>query len=272
MSVLRFRLPGASARALAGHWPEYLMEAAGLGLFMVSACLVVIALEHPASPLRQGLEDALTRRALVGLCMGLTAIALIYSPMGKRSGAHLNPAVSFTFWRLGKIDGIDAALYTGAQFLGGAAGVALCAWALPAGWLDDGSVAHVITTPGAAGIPAALLAEMLISFGMMYAVLSVSNIPALNRFTGLLAGGLVMLYITFEAPLSGMSMNPARTLASALAAGRYDALWLYFVGPLVGMLAAAELYVRRHGQSSILCCKLHHDNDQPCIFRCRYPH
>lgn len=248
------------------------MEAAGLGLFMISACLCVLLVEHPASPLRAVLTDAFTRRALVGIAMGLTAIALIYSPMGQRSGAHLNPAVTLTFWRLGKVAGWDAVFYVAAQFAGGALGVALCVWALPAGSIDDASVNYVITTPGNAGVLAAALAEAVIAFGMMTMVLTVSNRPSINRYTGLLAGALVALYITLEAPLSGMSMNPARTLASALSAGRYDALWLYFVAPLTGMLAAAELYSRRHGQASVLCCKLHHDNVQNCIFACRYPH
>jgi aquaporin Z len=93
------------------HWPEYLMEAAGLGIFMVSACGFGTLLEYPASPVRQAIPDPLARRALMGLAMGLTAIALVYSPWGKRSGAHLNPAVTWTFWRLGKVAPRDALAY-----------------------------------------------------------------------------------------------------------------------------------------------------------------
>ena len=95
---------GSAQRALARHWPEYLMEAAGLGLFMLSACLFTVLLEHPGSAAHQALPDPLLRRALIGVAMGLTAVAIIYSPFGKRSGAHLNPSVTFTFWRLGKIE------------------------------------------------------------------------------------------------------------------------------------------------------------------------
>jgi len=248
------------------------MEAAGLGLFMISACLCVLLVEHPDGFLRRTADDALTRRALVGIAMGLTAIALIYSPMGKRSGAHLNPAVTLTFWRLGKVAGWDAVFYIAAQFAGGVVGVALCAALLPTGLMDHPSVNFVVTTPGSAGVAIALLAEALIAFGMMSTVLMVSNRPAINRYTGLLAGALLAFYITVEAPFSGMSMNPARTLGSALVAGHYDALWLYFVAPLAGMLTAAEVYARCRGHSAILCCKLHHNNDQPCLFVCRYPH
>src|SRR3954466_5529617 len=118
-------------RALAGHWPEYLMEAAGLGLFMISACVFVVLLEHPSSLIHQTLSDATLRRILIGLAMGLTAIGIIYSPFGKRSGAPIKPAVSITFWRLGKMEGRIALFYIIAQFLGGAIGVFLATLLLP---------------------------------------------------------------------------------------------------------------------------------------------
>ncbi|MGH7166316.1 MAG: aquaporin, partial [Nitrospiraceae bacterium] len=105
--------------ALARHWPEYLMEAAGLAVFMISAAVFTTVLEHPASPVRQAITDPVLRRALIGLAMGLTAIGIIYSPWGKQSGAHLNPAVTLTFLRLGKIQVADALFYVLAQFAGG---------------------------------------------------------------------------------------------------------------------------------------------------------
>jgi aquaporin Z len=85
------------------HYPEYLMEAAGLGIFMISAAVVTALLEHPASPIQQAISEPLLRRLIIGVGMGLTAIAIIYSPWGQQSGAHLNPVVTFTFFRLGKI-------------------------------------------------------------------------------------------------------------------------------------------------------------------------
>lgn len=265
-------LARGALRALRAHWREYLIEALLLGTFMVSACLFVALLEHGASPLRQALASGDLRRALIGVAMGLTAVALIYSPLGKRSGAHMNPAVTLTFWRLGKIDGSDALFYVLAQFAGGVAGVVLSAWLLGAPVIADASVNYAVTVPGAHGPLAALVAEAAISFGLMLTVLVVSNRPALNRYTGLIAGALVATYITVEAPLSGMSMNPARTLGSALPAQVWSGWWLYFIGPTLGMLAAAELYVRAQRAHPVLCCKLHHDNPQPCIFNCAYPH
>jgi hypothetical protein len=77
------------ADAVRRAWPEYLMEAAGLGLFMLSACGFTVLLFHPASPATRFVPDPFLRRALIGLAMGLTAVVLVYSPLGKRSGAHL---------------------------------------------------------------------------------------------------------------------------------------------------------------------------------------
>ena len=104
------------------HWPEYLMEAAGLGIFMVIACAFGTLLEYPASPVRQTITVPLLRRFLMGLAMALTAVSIIYSPWGKRSGAHLNPSVTLTFFRLGKVAPWDALFYVAAQFVGGLVG------------------------------------------------------------------------------------------------------------------------------------------------------
>ncbi|MBL8174663.1 MAG: aquaporin, partial [Bryobacterales bacterium] len=92
----------------------------------------------------------------------------------------------------------------------------------------------------------------------------------LAGYTPFVAGGLVALYITVEAPISGMSMNPARSFGSAVAAGEWRALWIYFVAPPLGMLGAAEVYVRRNGLHRVFCAKLAHPNEERCIFRCNF--
>ena len=269
-SVATTTMRGANGaqRALAAHWPEYLMEGAELGLFMLSACLFVALLEYPASPVRQAIEDPLVRRVLVGLTMGVTAVAIVYSPIGKQSGAHFNPAVTLTFLRLGKIAPWDALFYILAQFAGALGGVWLAIALLGPAVVSDPSVNYVVTLPGEAGIGSAVAAEAIISFALMLVVLIVSNTKNLNRYTGLFAGTLVAVYIAVEAPLSGMSMNPARTLGSALPAHNWTGLWIYFTAPPFGMLLAAEVYLRMKGR--VLCCKLHHENNAHCIFRCKY--
>lgn len=251
------------------HWPEYAIEAALLALFMISACVCTVLVEHPDSPVRMAIADAFTRRAMVGVAMGLTAVALIYSPWGQRSGAHFNPAVTIAFHHLGRIESRDAVAYVLAQCVGGVAGVALTSVALGA-LLAHPAVGFVATIPGPAGFAAAFLGELAISFVQMTAVLILAN-GRQARFTGVVAGALVAIWITFEAPLSGMSMNPARTLGSAVVAQRWDGVWIYLTAPLLGMLAATEAYVRAYGAQRVFCAKLQHENTTlRCILRCNY--
>jgi len=250
------------------HWPEYLIEALGLGIFMIAASVITILLEYPYSPLHQALPDPLVRRFWIGLGMGLTAIALIYSPWGMRSGAHLNPAVTLTFWRLGKINSGDALGYIFAQFLGGVVGLWLAALLLSP-WIV--TVDYIVTVPGPLGVGGAFWAELGITFLLMSMVLFVSNTPAIAHLTGIFSGLLITAYITLEAPLSGMSMNPARTLASALPAQEWTGIWVYFTAPPLGMLLAAQVYVWFKGRQSVRCAKLQHpDHDPNCIFNCNY--
>jgi len=255
---------GASS-SLQLHWPEYLMEAALLGAFMVSACIFGALYEFPRSPIHQSIMSAFLRRLLMGMSMGLTAIAIIYSPWGKQSGAHINPSVTLTFFRLGKIRFWDALFYVAAQFTGAVFGVFLVARFLGKE-ISDPAVRYVVTVPGSHGPWVALASEFAIAFGLMTLVLNVSNHHRLYRYTGLFAGLLVATYITLEAPFSGMSMNPARSLGSAIPPMIWDGLWIYLTAPPLAMLAAAELYLWRSGQASVKCCKLHHNNDKRCIF------
>ena len=97
------------------HWPEYLCEALELCLFMISAGVFTILLEHPASPVFSAIPDPFLRRMLIRMAMGGTAIAIVFSPLGKRSGAHFNPAVTLTFWRLGKVKGIGTRSFTSSR-------------------------------------------------------------------------------------------------------------------------------------------------------------
>lgn len=250
---------------MAGNWREYLIEAAGLGAFMISASGFCILLEHPSSPVRAMIGDPFARRALMGVAMGLTAVALIYSRWGRLSGAHFNPAVTITFYRLGKVARRDLAGYVAAQFAGGAAGMAISS-ALLGRWLAHPAVDYVTTRPGPAGPLAAFAAESAIAFVLMGVVLLASNSRRYARLTGVCAGACVALFIMIEAPISGMSLNPARTLSSALAARDASAIWVYFTAPLLGMLAAARAFTFARGPSGVFCAKLDHAPRVRCIF------
>jgi aquaporin Z len=195
-------------------------------------------------------------------------MALVYSKPGRRSGAHMNPVITLTFLRLGKIAPSDALGYVAGQFAGAVTAMALLA--VTAGrWLGDPAVNYVRTVPGRNGPAVAFLAEAVISLGMMLVVLTVSN-SRHRAYTGVCAGLLVASYITLEAPFSGMSMNPARTFGPAAVTASFDAIWVYFAAPLAGMLAGAEIYVRLRGRHAVACAKLHHDTTSRCLFRCGF--
>jgi aquaporin Z len=250
-------------QALRAHWPEYLMEAWALGTFMVSAGVVGVLLGYPGSPLHQMLPDPAVRRVIAGIAMGLTAIALIYSRWGQRSGAHMNPAVTLSFLRLGKVQRWDALFYIVAQFTGGVLGVLLVA-ALCRAAFTEPPVAYVATRPGPAGAGVAFVAELAISAIMMLTILAASGSRRFARYTGLFAGLLVATYIAVEEPLSGMSMNPARTFASAAPGMLWQGFWIYMLAPVLGMLLATQIH-RGKAHSA----KLQHPDDVRCI-HCGY--
>jgi aquaporin Z len=256
--------------ALRSNWRVYLIESALLGTFMISACSFVVLLEHPASPVRQHLVSALLRRALIGLAMSATALCLIYSPWGKRSGPHMNPAMTLSFLRLRRIGAWDAAFYIAGQFMGATAGVLLMSVVL--GMLvAHPAVNYAATVPGKS-VAAAWAGEFLIALVMMSVVISSNKIPRLAPITGCFAAVLVALYITFEAPISGMSLNPARSFGSAVFAGTLSSLWIYFTAPVLGMFTSIELHRalarRHHTQDDTLCGKLTHSRSVECFIAC----
>jgi aquaporin Z len=167
-------------------------------------------------------------------------IATLRSPWVKQSRAHFNPAVTITFYRLGKAGLWDAVFYCAAQLLGAVAGVALASLVL------QGAPAHkavrFAATIGIYGDTIALVAELTISFILMYAVLFTSDHEVLAPYTHHVAAILAAIYIAFESPLSGISTNPARTFGPALFASYWQTLWIYFMGPPLGMPAAAEVF------------------------------
>jgi aquaporin Z len=261
------RFAGLTAIAsLHHHWPEYVMEVGEVGCYVFVACVVATLLQHPESIVRQSISSGIARRALMGLTMGTTAIAIVMSPWGKRSGGHFNPAITLTFYRLGKVEFWDAWLYIAAQFLGAISGVTLARIALPDA-LANHAVRYAVTVPGMYGSAVAFAAEVAISFILMITVLFAANRKILAPYTAYFVGTLIAMYYTFEAPLSGMSTNPARTFGSAFRANYWHALWIYFIGPSLGMLAAGELFLRVRRGDAPYCAKLHHANSEPCIFR-----
>jgi aquaporin Z len=258
------------ADVIKDHWPLYVYEAAELAIFMISACFCSVWLFDPAYPALHILPSGALRRLLMGIAMGATAVLIIRSPMGKRSGAHFNPSITLTYFRLGKIGQWDAIFYVLFQFIGGVMGVGVSALCLGSA-LADPAVKYAITVPGKYGTAAAFGAEFLMSTLLMAVVLWFSNRPRFAACTSYLVGVLIMFYVLVFVPVSGFSINPARTTGSAIFAHIWTEIWLYFVAPTAGMMIAAEIHVRVYGIDTILCAKLHPDPAYPCPFFCHFP-
>jgi aquaporin Z len=255
-----------ASTSLRFHWPEYVMELIEMGLYLFFTCIFATLLQHPASPIRHLLPNSIVRRAAFGISVGASIVAIILTPWGKQSGGHLNPAMTFTFYRLGKVEFWDAIFYGVAQFAGAIAGVVIAS-SLLLGAPGNPTIRYAATLPGVYGAGVAFIAEVVISFALMLTVLFASNHNVLSRYTPYLVGALYAIFITLETPLSGMSMNPARTFGSAFRNRYWHALWVYFLGPTLGMLIAAELFLLVRGGIAPYCAKLHHANDKRCIFR-----
>lgn len=220
----------------------YLMEAFGLAIFMVSACFFSAMLFSPKSSWYHFFPNNMVRNILMGPMMGLTALFIFYSPVTAPSGAHINPAVTVTFLRLGKISKENAAFYMLFQFIGGTVAVFVMQW-LIGKTLTDSPVNSAVTVPGKVGALNAAITEFFIAFIMISMVLFTSASKQLKKHTRKIAACLVCCYVIFAGPISGFGMNPARSFASAFPSGIYTAFWIYMLIPFAGMLAAAECFV-----------------------------
>ena len=245
----------------------YACELAGTALMLFWGVTAVAFMWGAGSPVPPITNLAL-RRLVTGVLFAGGATAVVYSPLGQRSGAHINPAITLAFWRLGKIGTADAIAYVIVQFAGAVVGVAAAAFAF--GDLVR-SVQFGVTTPGEGWQWAgAFLAEAISTFLLAFTIFICINKPRIAARTGLIAGSLVALLVMIEAPVSGTSLNPARSFAPALFVPVFRDQWIYFVAPTLGALVAATIVRDRWGASTV-CAKLYHTAKYPCPFEtCGY--
>jgi aquaporin Z len=246
------------------HWPEYGVEALFLALLLLAA--------GPASAWVQATADAPSlpwRHALCGITIGALLMGLIYSPWGRRSGTHLNPAITLAYLRLGKIGRWDALFYVLAQ-----CGAALVAVALlrAGAWLPAAPPAALAGFVGASGIGTVFVTQFVLSACAMLLILFTSNHQRWFRVTGVLYGLLMMLIVASAGPLSGFGINFARLLAVDLQGDVEAWRWLNLVPPLLGMQLAVEAWRVLTRRSQPLCAKLAHNTHGRCIFRCQHPY
>jgi aquaporin Z len=255
--------------AVRKHWKIYLMEAAELAALMLCICLSGALLYSAESPL-QRLSLSLNQKSfLMGMAIAGGTYMIIRSPFGRRTGAHLNPAITLAYLWLGRIHRWDALAYITAQFAGGLAGVFLSDQLL-GHHLSASPVRYVVTIPGKYGNASAFLAEFFLSAVLMGIILFATNHRRLAPFSPLCVSIITVFYFVLCSSISGFSVNPARTFSSAFFAWIWQGIWIYFAAPFLGMVAAAAIYVRGMGPGNIYCAKVFHDLHTPCPFPCRF--
>ncbi len=235
----------------------YLCEALGLGLFMFSAGLFDTLIDHPDLPIRHHIQSDLIRRFLIGSAMGLTALYILNSPFGKRSGAHINPSVTIVQYRLGNISLTDSVFYVLFQCIGAALGVLLIDLIMPH-LFQSPQINYIVTKPLHNLTTLAFVLEFIISFILIAVVLYSNTNKTLSKYTAWFVAFLITIFITFEAPYSGMSMNPARTFGSAIVANQWTDFWIYCVAPPVGMICG-ELFISKVLHKELNNVTLHND-------------
>jgi len=211
-------------------------ELVGTALLVGLGLSVVIVDIAPGGPLASVLGSLAARRALTGGLFGAVGMGVTLSPVGKISGAHLNPAVSLAFWREGSLPGPALVGYVLAQLTGGVLGaLPLLAWGSLGRQVDYGA-----TVPGPAGVGAAFLGETLTTFVLVATLLIFVGHPRLRPFTPTTLPPMYAVMVWLEAAYSGTSTNPARSLGPAVVSGQWHAEWVYWTAPLVGSLLAVS--------------------------------
>ncbi len=238
------------------HWAEWSAEGLGTGLLLLGGLSAVFLDFGKGSPMPALVPSASLRLLLTGLLFAATGSLVAVSPLGRLSGAHLNPCVTLAFWSSGHVSRSDLLGYLGAQFLGALCGTTLAhlAWDGAAASLHDGTTApHAgVSLVAAVGIEALMTAVLVLS------IFTCTSFRQLARWTPLVLWLVIALLVWRGAPYTGTSLNPARSLAPALVSGSYGPLWVYFLGPPLGALLAALLFVRLLGLRP-LTAKLFHD-------------
>jgi aquaporin Z len=244
-------------------WRSFVSELAGTAVLVAVGLSLVILMFGSGSPLPELLPDEGARRLITGFLFGTTGAMIALSPVGRVSGAHINPVVTLGFRLMRKIDSSTTAAYVFAQLVGAVLGaVPLLVWGAM-----GRSVAFGATMPGA-GYPlqTVLLGEIVTTFAMVSLLTVFLAFRRIRRFTPAIFPFLYAVMVYAEAPVSGTSTNPARSLGPAIMSGQWDGWWIYWLGPVIGMLgalAACSFLAKR-----IEVAKLYHfDSDHDALFR-----
>ncbi|HOW71113.1 MAG TPA: aquaporin [Phycisphaerae bacterium] len=244
-------------------WRPLLSELVGTALLVLVGLSLVIVMFGSGSPIARILPSEGLRRLITGFLFGTTGALIAISPVGTISGAHINPVVTLGFWLFRKLDSRTVAGYILAQLAGATLGcLPLLAW----GSMGQ-SVAFGATLPGEGyAIRTVLLGEVITTFAMVTGLTLFLGFRRIRPFTPAMFPFLYAIMVYAESPISGTSTNPARSLGPAIISGQWQAGWVYWIGPLVGMVVAClacSFLAKR-----IEVAKLYHfDSDRDGLFR-----
>jgi aquaporin Z len=244
-------------------WRLFISEFIGTALLLLGGLSFVIFMFGAGSPMARLLPDEGLRRLITGFLFGTTGALIALSPVGKESGAHINPVVTMGFWLMRKIDTAVAIGYVLSQLAGAVAGcLPLLAWG------DMGrSVVFGATTPGL-GVTAvnAFWGEVVTTFAMVALLSIFLGFRTIRPFTPGIFPPLYSFMVWAESPISGTSTNPARSFGPAVLSGQWAGWWIYWIGPVTGALLAVAACSFLAGRITV--AKLYYfDNDRDRLFR-----
>jgi aquaporin Z len=248
------------------HWAEYGAEMLGTAFNIFVGLSAVVFDFGKGLPMEQLIPNSSARLLITGLIFAGSGSLFAISPLGKLSGAHINPSVTLAFWIQNKMHRQDVIGYIIAQFIGATLGTGLLAilWGQYAA-----SVKHGVTQPGN-GYTAwyAFFAEVSITFLLVLLIFIFVSSNRLMRWTPLMTWLLVASMVWLEAPISGTSLNTARSFGPALVSGLWQNQWIYFIAPPLGsLLAVITFRLVTFGEREILTGKLCHAIHYRSIFK-----
>ena len=244
-------------------WQVFFSELVGTALLLLVGLSLVIVMFGTGSPMVRLIPNEGLRRLITGFLFGTTGATIALSAVGKESGAHINPAVTMTFWLFRRLHSRVAIVYIVAQLAGGIIGsLPLLAW----GQMGR-SVAFGATLPGAGySSLAVLLGEIVTTFTMVSLLVIFIGFRRTRPFTPGIFPILYAVMVYLEAPISGTSTNPARSFGPAIVSGEWQVWWIFWIGPMIGAFLASlacSFLAKR-----ITVAKLYHfDSDRDGLFR-----
>jgi aquaporin Z len=250
------------------HWIPWGCEFLGTAILLTGGLSAIFLDFGPSTPIAAHLPSISARLLLTGLLFAGTGSVVALSPIGRLSGAHLNPAITLAFWTQRKVHPHDLVGYVTAQTLGAITSVALLrlAWGHTARALHLGATqpGHGFSALDAAGL------ECLMTSSLVLMILLMTSSPRTARWTPLGNWLLVATLVWQGAPFTGTSLNPARSLAPALLAPETRHLWAYIAGPLTGALFAAVIFGTFRTTHTVTA-KLFHDPHYPSTLASELP-